>query len=136
MTKEFDPSELIRQALSVREKAYAPYSGYQVGAALLVADGRIFTGCNVENASYGATICAERVAATSAVAAGEREFVALVVATDGPNPAPPCGICRQFLSEFAPKLPLYLVNLQGKVVQGNLEQYLPEAFLSRFMEEK
>jgi cytidine deaminase len=132
----YDPTELLHEALAAREQAYAPYSHFLVGAALLTGSGRIYRGCNVENSSYGATICAERVAMTSAIAAGERSFLALAVASDSPEPAPPCGICRQVLVEFAPKLPLYLVNVAGKIVRGNLEQYLPQAFHGSFMEGK
>lgn len=128
-----DPKELLKAAEQVRENAYAPYSRYKVGAALLAASGRIYTGCNIENASYGATICAERVAACSAIAAGEKRFVALAVVTDGPAPGPPCGMCRQFLAEFNPELPIVLGNLHGKTVDGNLKDYLPQAFHGQFL---
>ena len=94
--------ELAEQAV---EGAYAPYSGYRVGAALLTVDGKIYTGANVENSSYGATICAERTAAVKAVTDGQREFAAIAVAAPGTGaPAWPCGICRQFLFEFGGKL--------------------------------
>ncbi|NLW46128.1 MAG: cytidine deaminase [Firmicutes bacterium] len=108
--------------------AYAPYSQYKVGAALLGKSGRIYTGCNVENASYGASICAERTAALKAVSEGEREFESLAVAVDGEAPSTPCGICRQFLAEFGTELRLILVNIKGKRVDAILEDYLPEAF--------
>lgn len=120
--------ELIKAALQARELAYAPYSQYNVGAALLGKSGRIYTGCNVENASYGATICAERVAAVKAVSEGEQEFEALVVAVGGDEPSSPCGICRQFLAEFGTGLRLILINLKGNRIDTTLEQYLPEAF--------
>ncbi len=120
--------ELIRAALQAREAAYAPYSQYKVGAALLGKSGRIYTGCNVENASYGATICAERAAVVKAVSEGEKEFDALTVAVDGEVPSSPCGICRQFLAEFGTELRLILVNLKGDRVDATLEEYLPEAF--------
>jgi cytidine deaminase len=120
--------ELIKEAVKVRENAYAPYSHYQVGAVLLGKSGRIYTGCNVENASFGATICAERVAAVKAVSEGETDFEALVVVVDGPEPGSPCGICRQFLAEFGLGLKLILVNLDGKKIETGLEQYLPHAF--------
>jgi cytidine deaminase, homotetrameric len=125
--------ELIGIALEVRKKAYAPYSKYQVGAALLGKSGRIYSGCNVENASFGATICAERTAAVKAVSEGETSFIALVVATDGSEPGAPCGICRQFLSEFGLDLILILVNLEGKIIETSLRQYLPGAFVQESM---
>lgn len=121
-------AELIKAALQARELAYAPYSKYNVGAALLGKSGRIYTGCNVENASYGATICAERVAAVKAISEGEQEFETLVVAVDGDEPSTPCGICRQFLAEFGTGLRLILINLKGNRIDTTLEQYLPEAF--------
>ncbi len=122
---------LVDAALSVRKKAYAPYSRFKVGAALLTDDGEIFLGCNVENASYGATICAERHAVGNAVAAGKREFVQLAIATSTSPPSPPCGICRQVLGEFAPKLKILLVNPKGEVVRIRLDKLLPMAFSSQ-----
>ena len=120
--------ELIARAAAARENAYAPYSDFRVGAALLGATGRIYEGCNVENASYGATICAERVAAVKAVSAGERRFLALAVVADGPSLPAPCGICRQFLAEFGPELEIYLANPAGDRKRTTLEALLPEAF--------
>jgi cytidine deaminase len=121
-------TKLIQAAIKAREQAYVPYSNYKVGAAILVKSGQIYTGCNVENSSYGATICAERVAAVKAVSAGERKFVMLAIVVDSSEPASPCGICRQFLYEFNPELKLVLANLQGQVVESTLAQYLPDAF--------
>lgn len=121
-------AELIKAAQQVRELAYAPYSKYKVGAALLGKSGRIYTGCNVENASYGATICAERAAVVKAVSDGEQDFQALAVVVDGEVPSSPCGICRQFLAEFGTGLGLILVNLKGDRIDSTLEEYLPEAF--------
>jgi cytidine deaminase len=100
---------LLAAARAARARAYAPYSRYHVGAAVLTKSGRIFAGCNVENATYGATMCAERNAIGAMVAAGEREPVACVVVTAGPTPGTPCGICRQVLSEFAADMAITLV---------------------------
>jgi cytidine deaminase len=115
--------------------AYCPYSHFRVGAALLTDDGRIITGCNIENASYGATLCAERVALAAAIAAGIRRFTALVIAAGEQTPAPPCGICRQMLAEFAaPNFPIHCVTLTPGVAQParhTLGQLLPSAFVLR-----
>src|SRR6478672_12256245 len=120
------PSELVQAAIDVREKAYARYSNFLVGAAILAADGRIYSGCNVENASYGLTICAERAAVFNAVAAGQRQFELLAIATAGG--ASPCGACRQVLAEFAPELPILLVdvNRPKAVVEVSLKDLLPQ----------
>lgn len=125
---ETDITRLIDAACEVRLRAYAPYSKYLVGAALLTADGEIVVGCNVENVSYGLTICAERVAIGTAVANGQREFTAMVIATA--NGGTPCGACRQVLIEFAPDLPVYLVNVdEGRTVtELSLAQLLPGRF--------
>jgi cytidine deaminase len=102
-------AELVRVASRVRDNAYAPYSGYRVGAAILAASGNIVAGCNVENASFGLTVCAERNALGQLVASGERAMSAIVVVTQGPEPAPPCGACRQALAELAVDVPIGLV---------------------------
>ncbi|HWH33483.1 MAG TPA: cytidine deaminase [Egibacteraceae bacterium] len=99
-----DWDALLEQAYAAQELAYAPYSGFRVGCALLAADGRVFVGANIENAAYSPTICAERAALPAAVVAGATEFAALAVAGDGPGPCTPCGVCRQVLYEFAPDL--------------------------------
>ncbi|HEY8345106.1 MAG TPA: cytidine deaminase [Bacillota bacterium] len=124
---------LLKKAEDALKHAYIPYSNYPVGAAILTESGRIYTGCNIENSSYGATICAERVAACSAVAAGDLSFRALAVVTDSEEPGPPCGICRQFLSEFADDLPIIMANLKGKIRKGSLRAYLPAAFTGAFI---
>ena len=121
-------TELIQAAIQARLAAYAPYSNFKVGAALLGKSGRVYTGCNVENASYAATICAERAAAVKAVSEGEREFEALAVVAEGEAPVSPCGICRQFLAEFGTGLRLILMNLKGERIDTTLEAYLPQAF--------
>jgi cytidine deaminase len=119
---------VIRAAIDVRQRAYAKFSGFHVGAALLAANGDIYAGCNVENSSYGLTICAERAAVFNAVAAGQRQFQLLVVATAGGGS--PCGACRQVLAEFALQLPILLVNVDrpNDVVELNLRDLLPRAF--------
>ncbi|HEX7713078.1 MAG TPA: cytidine deaminase [Bacillota bacterium] len=126
---------LIAAATEVRERAYTPYSHYKVGAALLGKSGRIYTGCNVENVSYGATICAERSAVVKAVSEGETTFTALAVIADGDLPASPCGICRQFLSEFGGDLRLILANLRGERKEITLRELLPQAFDSQYLEQ-
>jgi cytidine deaminase len=126
--------ELEQAAIEARGRAYAPYSRYLVGAALLGDDGRIYAGCNVENASYGLTICAERGACATMVAAGCRRLVAAVVVTQGPEPGSPCGMCRQTLSEFgADDVPLRMITLgdEGAVArraESTLGALLPGRF--------
>src|SRR6476660_1664782 len=105
--------QLFEKAWEVRKNAHAPYSQFQVGAALLFEDGQVFTGCNVENLSFGLTICAERNAVFAAVAAGERDFVRIVIVADSRDPVTPCGACRQVLAEFTEDLEVRCVNLQG-----------------------
>jgi cytidine deaminase len=119
---------LIEAAIAARDRAYAKYSRFNVGAALLTAGGEIIVGCNVENVSYGLTICAERVAVFSAVAAGEQKFQALAVASAGG--VTPCGACRQVLAEFAPGLEIWLVDVDrpNEWVLWNLADLLPGAF--------
>lgn len=122
-------AELVQAALRARDHAYAPYSGYSVGAAVLAEDGRVFTGANVENASYGLTLCAERVAIAAAAAAGVRKLAALAVVTrDG---ASPCGACRQFAEEFALHLPIHLASEDGTFTTCDLAELLPRAFNRR-----
>ena len=120
--------ELIRAALDAQRRAYAPYSNFLVGAAIRAASGNIYQGCNVENASFGLTICAERVAAGTAVAAGDRELEAVAVATRGG--VTPCGACRQFLAEFNPKMVVITVDSlkQSEIREATLEQLLPARF--------
>ena len=125
---DWDP--LIRAAGETRARAHAPYSGFRVGAALVTSSGRVFGGCNVENRSYGGTICAERVALTAAVAAGDPDPVALVVITDTSPPSLPCGLCLQVLAELAPpELPIRLVNPAGEAREFRLDELLPHPFV-------
>jgi cytidine deaminase len=109
----FDEAALLAAARDVQQRAYVPYSGFRVGAALLAGDGRVFAGANVENAAYSPSICAERVALPQAVVAGVREFTAVAVVGDGPGPCTPCGVCRQVLFEFAPDLVVVAAGASG-----------------------
>ncbi|MDH3734279.1 MAG: cytidine deaminase [Gemmatimonadota bacterium] len=121
-------SELLSQAREVMDRAYAPYSGFRVGAALEAADGRVFLGCNVENASYPVGTCAERVALGHAVASGARAFRRVAVASSGDRPASPCGMCRQALSEFGVDLEILSVAAGGEVRRWSLADLLPADF--------
>lgn len=121
-------AELTALAWRVRDHAYAPASHFRVGAAVLAADGRTFAGCNVENASYGLTICAERAAVCAAVAAGARALVAVAVATDLDVPATPCGACRQVLVEFGRDMVVVMAGRGGALRQAPLATLLPAAF--------
>ncbi|MBQ9083925.1 MAG: cytidine deaminase [Clostridia bacterium] len=123
--------QLLNCAIQARERAYAPYSRYRVGAALLGADGTVYTGCNIENAAYPATVCAERTALFKAVSEGCRQFSALAVVGGAEEPdscAYPCGVCRQVLSEFCPpEMPVYLLD-GGHIVKLTLGELLPHSF--------
>lgn len=120
--------ELYKLARKSAENAYAPFSGFKVGAAILTTGGDVFTGVNVENSSYGATICAERVACTKAVSEGFREFEAIAIATYGGVEVSPCGMCRQFLFEFAPKLRVITGKNEDEIEVSNLDELLPKGF--------
>jgi len=120
--------QLAHSARSVQQHAYAPASRFRVGAAVLADDGRIFSGCNVENASYGLTICAERAAVFTAVANGVRAIRAVAVVTDLVDPARPCGACRQVLAEFGPSMQVVLLGSAGSQLVTSLERLLPDPF--------
>lgn len=122
------PEELVKLALEAAENAYAPYSRFKVGAALLTAGGEVFTGCNVENASYGLTVCAERVALYKAVSRGERSFSAIAVAADTDDHCSPCGACRQVLAEFGGDTRVYMANRRGEYRETTVAELLPAAF--------
>jgi cytidine deaminase len=123
--------ELLERARVARDRAYAPYSGFRVGAALLSADGRVFTGVNVENASIGLSVCAERNAVATAVADGATDFSMLAIVTDAPDePTMPCGVCRQVLWEFAHDLPIIVESDQGSLVRTNISELFPRPFTS------
>jgi cytidine deaminase len=115
-------------ALSAMERAYAPYSQFRVGAALLGLDGSVFMGCNVENSAYPAGICAERSALSAAVAGGVRQFAMLVIMSEADDPTPPCGMCRQALVEFAPRLSIVSCTKHGGEATWNLATLLPHPF--------
>lgn len=120
--------KLIEMALAARENAYTPYSRFKVGAALLTKDGKVFTGCNVENASYGLACCAERTAIFKAVSEGHKEFDAIAVVADVPGYCSPCGACRQVLSEFGGKVEVHMGNLKGDYRTAKVEELLPGFF--------
>ena len=124
MAMQAEFQSLIDAAIAARLAAYAPYSNFQVGAALLCEDGEVFTGCNVENLSFGLTICAERNAMFAAVAAGRQKFAAIAVAADTEKAISPCGACRQVMCEFG-DFPVFLTNLNGEVVQSTVAELLP-----------
>lgn len=130
-----DAKELMKMARKARQNAYAPYSHFAVGAALLAESGRVYTGCNIENASYGLTCCAERNAIFAAVGAGERRFKMLAVAADSPEPVAPCGACRQVIAEFG--IPLVVMgNLKEATKTMTAEELLPYGFGQESMNNK
>lgn len=127
--------QLFRRALEARGEAYTPYSGFKVGAALLTTGGEVFTGCNIENASFGLTICAERVAIYKAIAQGNRSFKAILNVTNTKEPTPPCGACRQVMAEFSPDLLVIMMTTEGRKKEISLQELFPDAFTQSSMGE-
>lgn len=129
--------ELINSAIKARDLAYTPYSKFNVGAALLTQSGKVYTGCNIENAAYPVTLCAERVAIFKAISEGETDFKALAVVADTDRPVPPCGSCRQVMSEFFTETTdIYISNLQLDIKETTLEEILPFSFVADDMKKK
>jgi cytidine deaminase len=128
-------NQLIETAKAARLQSLAPFSNFLVGAALQTKAGKVYTGCNIESASYGLTVCAERVAIWKALSEGEREFTDLVVVADTEALTPPCGTCRQIIWEFAKHARIVLVNLRGRREEVSIKDLLPRAFDARFLKE-
>jgi len=127
--------KLVTQAIEARTRAYTPYSNFKVGAAVLTANQEVFLGCNVENASYGLTNCAERTAIFKAVSEGEQEIVAIAIVGDTEGPVSPCGACRQVIAEFATEqTKVILANLKGDVKETSIQELLPGFFTKKDME--
>ena len=124
-----DKLQLMEQSKIARENAYVPYSKFKVGAALITKEGKLYHGCNIENAAYSMTNCAERTAMFKAVSEGERDFASLAVVADTEGPVSPCGACRQVIAEFCePNMPVYLINLKGDIQETTVAELLPGAF--------
>ncbi|MEA2766666.1 MAG: cytidine deaminase [Gemmatimonadaceae bacterium] len=130
MAKKAETKASLREAaMRALDNAHAPYSNFKVGAALLTRDGRLITGCNVENSAYGLAICAETLAVASAVSQGLTEFDEIAIASDDREPTPPCGACRQVLNEFAPNIRISSYTRDGKEASWTLKELLPHAFV-------
>lgn len=127
---------LISKSITAKDNSYSPYSGFRVGAALLSSDGRIFTGSNVESASYSLTLCAERVVFSKAVSEGVRSFTAIAISTDSEELVYPCGACRQFMNEFSGDLDVIIVNSKNNCEMSKLSELLPKAFSGSSLPEK
>ena len=125
--------ELIAAATAVRENAYAPFSEFKVGSAIETEDGEIISGCNVESASYGLTVCAERVAIWKAISQGKRKIKRIAVVADTEDLTPPCGVCRQIIWEFGGDIPVIFSNLNGKSETVQMKELLPRAFDTKFL---
>lgn len=131
-----DSDRLMTAARAAREHAVAPYSTFKVGAALLTRSGRVYGGCNVENASYGLTVCAERVALLKALSEGERDFTMIAVVADTQKPTPPCGPCRQLLWEYCGDIPVVMGNLTDVTARHQMRDLLPLPFDGRLLDER
>jgi len=131
LSEDLEP--LIERAKSARLQSVAPFSNFLVGAAVKTASGKVYTGCNVESASYGLTVCAERVAIWKALSEGERDFTDLVIVADTEQLTPPCGTCRQIIWEFAKHAKIVLANLRGQKEEVDIGHLLPKAFDARFL---
>jgi cytidine deaminase len=125
--------ELIKEGLSAKENAYAPYSNFKVGAVLVTANGCIYRGCNIEISSFGLTICAERVAIFKAVSEGEKKFKSIFIASDAEKFTPPCGACRQVLWELAGDIDVYMINRFGEYQKSSMHELLPYGFDNSFL---
>lgn len=130
---EVTDEKLIAAATEARERAYAPYSNFMVGAAVATEEGDIYIGCNVESASYGLTVCGERVAIWKGISRGEKRFNKIAVVVDTDELTPPCGVCRQIIWEFCGDVPVILANLEGKTKTLRMSELLPYAFDSKFL---
>ena len=125
--------QLIEKATAARLQSIAPFSSFMVGAAVRTAEGKVYTGCNIESASYGLTVCGERVAIWKALSEGERDFVELAIVADTPALTPPCGTCRQIIWEFCKHATIVLANLRGETQEVSIKELLPRAFDARFL---
>ena len=128
-----EKKELVEAAIAVRENAYAPFSSFKVGSAIEMEDGEVIDGCNVESASYGLTVCAERVAIWKAISQGKRKIKHIAVAADTEELTPPCGACRQIIWEFGGDIPVTMANLKGKTETVQMKDLLPRAFDTKFL---
>lgn len=134
MSKEMKYRELVKAARKAKRYSHSPFSKYRVGAAVLSANGRIYTGCNIENSSYSLTICAERTALFKAISEGEKKFVALAISNDEKKFASPCGACRQVISDLAGEIDIILTNGKGKIKEFKTSELLPYPFTSKNLE--
>lgn len=134
MNEEKSLNELINLAIEAREKSHAPFSNFKVGAVVETSEGNLYTGCNIESASYGLTVCAERVAIWKAITDGKKDFKRVIVIADTHELTPPCGTCRQIIWEFCRDAPVTLANLHGKSETVQMSDLLPRAFDAKFLE--